>query len=145
MLERLLINFYSPSAKASTLTISAVLLCQASVAWLVYATGGVKFVTPHTMYLPVIVAALVFGIRGGVLSGLAGGFLLGPYMPLDTATGETQELYNWLYRLAYFCAVGGIVGAGVGVLRGQLTTLAWMNDHDARSGLLGRTGLLKAM
>lgn len=145
MLKSLLSNFYAPSAKARALAAGAVLLSEIGVAWLVYATGGVRFAVLHTMYLPVILAALVFGIRGGVLAGLAGGLLLGPYMPQNTDLGLSQELLNWLYRAAYFCAVGGLVGLGVGALRKQLTTLAWMNDHDARSGLLGRVGLLKML
>ena len=91
-----------------------------AIAWFVYATGGVKFATLHLMYMPIIFAALVFGAGGGIAAGVVAGLLLGPYMPLDTVTGEAQNLGNWLYRAAFFCMVGGVVGVGVGTLRKQL-------------------------
>ena len=41
-------------------------------------------------------------MSGGVLAGIAGGVLLGPWMPQDTSTGEMQGAVNWLYRLTFF-------------------------------------------
>lgn len=66
----------------------------AGVAALVYATGGIKFVYSHSMYLPVVAAGFLFGMRGGILAGLAGGLALGPWMPIDTLTGEMQQTVN---------------------------------------------------
>jgi predicted signal transduction protein with EAL and GGDEF domain len=66
-------------------------------------------------------------------------------MPLDTVTGEAQHLGNWLFRMAFFSLVGGIVGVGAGTLRKQLQALDWLNEHDARTGLLDRTGLLNLL
>jgi predicted signal transduction protein with EAL and GGDEF domain len=97
------------------------------------------------MYLPIIVAALVFGATGGIVTGIVAGLLAGPYMPIDAATGEAQQLGNWLLRMGFFCAFGGIVGFGAGTLRRQLNLLDWLNEHDARTGLLNRTGLLKVL
>jgi len=145
MPERLLADFCAPSATSKTLAVGGIALCSVGIAWVVYATGGVKFATLHLMYLPIIFAALVYGTGGGIAAGVVGGLLLGPFMPLDTVTGETQNLSNWLYRSAFFCMVGGVVGVGVGALRKQLTILDWLNEHDARTGLLDRTGLLKAL
>lgn len=78
--------------------------------YLVYVTGGIKFVYSHTMYIAIIFAGFNFGIYGGVFIGLIGGFLLGPIMPLDVATGEMQETINWVYRLIVFSVIGGLVG-----------------------------------
>ena len=117
----------------------------AASAWFVYATGGVKYATLHILYLPILFAALVFGSPGGVLAGVVAGLLIGPYMPLDVLTGESQELGNWLFRTAFFCLIGGFVGVGVDMLRRQLAILDWLNEHDARTGLLDRTGLLNAL
>ncbi len=114
-------------------------------AWFVYATDGVQYATLHILYLPIIFAALVFGAPGGVLTGACAGLLIGPYMPLDVITGEAQNLANWLYRAAFFCLIGGFVGVGVGTLRRHLATLDWLNEHDARTGLLDRTGLLNGL
>ncbi len=111
----------------------------------VYSTGGVQYATLHILYLPIIFAALVFGAPGGILAGACAGLVIGPYMPLDALTGESQNLANWLYRAAFFCLIGGFVGVGVGILRRHLTTLDWLNEHDAPTGLLNRTGLLSAL
>src|SRR5690606_32364446 len=81
------------------------------VGLLVHATGGVKFSYLHSMYLPVMLAGFVFGMRGGLLIGLFGGLTLGPFMPLDSATGEMQNALNWIYRTGFFMLVGMFSGA----------------------------------
>jgi diguanylate cyclase len=143
--QRLHGTFCSPSKTAKVLSIAIVVLSSLGFAWLVYATGGVKYATLHTMYLPIIVAALVFGATGGIITGILAGLLAGPYMPIDTATGEAQQLGNWLLRMGFFCAFGGIVGFGAGTLRRQLNLLDWLNEHDGRTGMLNRTGLLREL
>jgi predicted signal transduction protein with EAL and GGDEF domain len=145
MLQSLLDNFCAPSVTSRVLAAGALALACIGVTWFVFATGGVKFATLHLMYLPIILAALACGTAGGILTGAFGGLLLGPYMPLDTVSGEAQNLANWLYRMGSFCLVGGIVGIGVGTLRRQLERLDWLNEHDARTGLLDRTGLLTTL
>ena len=123
VLERVRIVFCSPPKAGKALAIGAVALGLLGIAWLVHATGGVKFAALHAMYLPVIFSALVFGTLGGVAAGVAAGLLLGPYMPLDTVSGEPQQLANWLMRTMFFCTVGGVVGIGASALRRQLTLL----------------------
>lgn len=87
---------------------------------LVYATGGIRYVYSHTIYIPLILAALTFGIKGGLVVGLLGGLLLGPFMPVDTFTGEMQVLLNWLYRLFMLMLVGSILGFTLDQLRKQI-------------------------
>jgi hypothetical protein len=145
MLERLRGTFFTPSETSKALALGVLALCYVGIAWFVYFTGGVKFATLHILYLPIIFAALIFGAGGGIVAGAVGGLLLGPDVPLDTGTGETQQLGNWLLRAAFFCAVGGIVGAGAGTLRKQVKILDWLNEHDARTVLLDRTGLLNTL
>lgn len=145
MHQRLLTSFFSPSSRLQVFAIGLIAAVLLAGATLVYRTGGAKFAILHVMYLPISVAGLVFGLRGGLWSGVVAGLLIGPYLPIDTHTGEMQLLQNWLYRTFFFCMVGGIVGFGTEALRKQMTTLAWLNDHDARSGMLGRTGLLKTL
>jgi diguanylate cyclase len=69
---------------------AAVALLAVGTAWLVYATGGVRFAYLHLMYVPIVLSALAFGVPGGVAAGVVGGLLLGPLMPIDTSTGEMQ-------------------------------------------------------
>ena len=134
--ERVLGSFVAPTRRSKILAICVIVLSLLASAWFVYATGGVKYATLHILYLPIIFAALVFGAPGGILAGACAGLLIGPFMPLDALTGESQNLANWLYRAAFFCLIGGFVGIGVDTLRRHLATLDWLNEHDARPGCL---------
>jgi predicted signal transduction protein with EAL and GGDEF domain len=145
MHQRLLMTFCSPSRRTRAFAAIVIALLLFTGAALVYGTGGVKFAILHVLYVPIALAGLVFGWRGGWFAGLVAGVLIGPYLPIDTLTGESQLVQNWLYRTLFFCLVGGLVGLGADTLRRQMNTLAWLNDHDVRSGMLGRTGLLKTL
>ncbi|MFA9430717.1 EAL domain-containing protein [Egicoccus sp. AB-alg2] len=89
-----------------------------AVAWAVtYLTGGTRMVGPHAFYLAIFLAAVVFGARGGALTGLVAGILCGPFMPMDVAAGEPQLLQNWLLRVIIFVAIGAAAGAMVRAMR----------------------------
>lgn len=106
----------------------------ALVAVVVYATGGIRFVYAHAMYLPLLLAAALFGPAGGIAAGLVAGIALGPAMPIDTTTGEMQPLVNWLFRLGSFVIVGGTVGALVSMV-------ARLAGSDPVSGAPGQVPL----
>ncbi len=84
---------------------------------LVWTAGGSRTAFPHLFYAPIVLAALPFGVRGGALAGAAAMVLVGPLMPLDVATGEPQELVNWLARGGFFIAIGAISGSTTRALR----------------------------
>lgn len=77
---------------------------------IVYWSGGTAYAWPYVILVPVLLAAAWFHIPGGVLTGLVAGLLLGPYMPLEVATGEAQSLDNWLTRLVAYMGLGGFAG-----------------------------------
>lgn len=81
-----------------------------AVYWLVYMTGGIAYVYSHTMYIPILLAGVILGVRFGALTGIIAGVLLGPLMPIDTTTGEPQLFFNWLYRLIIFTTMGALTG-----------------------------------
>jgi HD-GYP domain-containing protein (c-di-GMP phosphodiesterase class II) len=78
---------------------------------IVYFTGGTKFVYTHFMYIPIIIAGFFFMAKGGLLTGIAAGFLLGPLMPLDVLNNVPQTLTSMFYRMFFFVLVGVLVGA----------------------------------
>jgi len=84
---------------------------------LVYSAGGTRTALPHVFYLPIVLAALPFGVGGGLAAGVAAALLCGPLMPLDVATAESQQLVNWLIRGGFFTAVGGLAGTSTVSLR----------------------------
>jgi len=112
-----------------------VLFMIVGVGCLVYSTGGIKFAYSHTMYLPVLLGAMIFGGTGGLFFGLLGGLVLGPWMPVDITTGETQLALNWLFRAGIFILTGALFGATMTYLRRQFERLRWSASHDAVTGM----------
>ncbi len=93
---------------------------------LVHLTGGIKFVYSHTMYIPIVVLAIIYGVRGGLFAAIIGGLLLGPLMAIDVQTGESQELMNWIYRMLIFVVIGGTVGFFASRIRHQAESITKM-------------------
>jgi signal transduction histidine kinase len=101
----------------------------------VYAAGGTGFVWVHLMYVPIILASGVFGIRGGVVSAVLGGVVLGPFMPQEVAKGMPQDTANWIFRSMFFLLVGGCTGLLFSWVNRQLerlrkTHLALVQTHE---------------
>ncbi|MDD4184445.1 MAG: EAL domain-containing protein [Candidatus Izemoplasmatales bacterium] len=99
---------------------------------LVYATGGIKYVFSHTMYIPILLAGMFFGAPFGLLVGLAGGILLGPLMPFETTviSPEPQEFINWFYRMIIFMSMGGISGYVSNKLRRDAQRINELMSHN---------------
>lgn len=77
---------------------------------LTYAAGGTQWALPHLFYVPIVLAALMFGVWGGLAAAIAAMLLCGPAMPVDVAAGEGQQLLNWLARGGFFAIVAVLVG-----------------------------------
>ncbi len=69
---------------------------------LVLATGGIKYVYSRFPCTSPFSWRGLFWRPEAVLAGLAGRVVLGPFMPIETATGRPQLLLNWLYRTGLF-------------------------------------------
>jgi hypothetical protein len=76
---------------AAACAIMVLILCTTR---LVYATGGVRFSYLHLMYLSIVLAGMAFGAPGGLAAAVLAGLALGPFMPINTGTGEMQHPVN---------------------------------------------------
>ncbi|MBM9538269.1 putative bifunctional diguanylate cyclase/phosphodiesterase [Desulfobulbus alkaliphilus] len=119
------------------------LFCVGGVTLFVYWTGGIKFVFSHSMYIPVLLAGFLLGMRGGAVFGLLGGLALGPLMPIDVSTGEMQSTLNWLYRGGFFVLIGFLSGAASDSVQSYLRHLHWAARHDPATGLPNRIALFE--
>mgnify|MGYP003108966901 CR=1 FL=1 len=112
-----------------------------SVYFIVMNTGGIKYVFSHSMYLPIIFSAVIFGALGGLAAALVAGIILGPFVPIDTLTGEAQLTVNWVYRMGFFALIGTTVGLASDGIRSYIKHLRWSVRHDAASYLPNRFAL----
>lgn len=122
--------------------IPLLLLIMAAVYFLVYYTGGIKYVFSHSMYIPVILAGLIFGVRGGIIAGAIGGVILGPFMPINVITAEPQDAANWIFRTCFFIIIGILIGAASDSTQKYLDRITWIMNHDISSGLPNRRALI---
>jgi hypothetical protein len=90
---------------------------QLAVAVLVYVSGGTKFVYPHLMYLPIVLAGVVAGPMYGLAAAIAGGLWVGPLMPLGVADSQPQQTIGWVLRIVFFSLVGLLSGGLSSLLR----------------------------
>jgi EAL domain-containing protein (putative c-di-GMP-specific phosphodiesterase class I)/GGDEF domain-containing protein len=124
-----------------TLAIPLLLAYMFGVYFIVMNTGGIKYVFSHSMYLAIILSAIIYGALGGVAAAIIGGVLLGPFVPIDTITGETQITINWVYRLAFFALIGTTIGLASDGMRSYIKHLRWSVRHDGASFLPNRFAL----
>jgi len=96
----------------------AVLLAVA--AFLVYTLEGPPTPWVHLLYVPIIVAAIVFKAPGGILVGLAAGLIIGVWIP-----GSSHSVGDWLVQAGFFVFIGGFVGATQELLEHRLG----QNEH----------------
>lgn len=119
----------------------ALMIC--GIYWLVEATGGIKFVYSHAMYIPILLSGFLLGVRGGVITGLIAGLVLGPFMPIDTLTGEMQNPQNWLFRTVIFSLIGLLSGMGSDAAMAYQQQLKWIARHQLSTGLPNRQALVE--
>ncbi|WP_367339540.1 EAL domain-containing protein [Aminivibrio sp.] len=83
----------------------------ALVFYIVFATNGTQNVYLHLIYIPIILSAYFWGIKGGLSVAILAGILAGPFMPLNISEGIRQSTGNWITRLIILGIVGSITGA----------------------------------
>ena len=95
----------------------------------IYVAGGVSKFNPQIFWVPILMATFWFGPLAGAVVGLAAGLLVGPYVPLDVASGRDQALADWLPRIFYFVAVALMVGTAHARLRSRNQELVKANER----------------
>jgi putative nucleotidyltransferase with HDIG domain len=73
-------------------------------------TGGSPNPLNHLGYLPIVLAAYLFGWRGGLLTAGYVAFLLGPLPTLAGLAGGLERPDAWAVRATTFALVGGLTG-----------------------------------
>ncbi|MFP5342080.1 MAG: HD-GYP domain-containing protein [Candidatus Limnocylindria bacterium] len=77
---------------------------------LVRLTGGSPNPLNHVGYLPIVLAAYLFGWRGGLVAAGYLALLLGPLPTLAGFAGGLEQADAWAIRAVAFVVVGGLTG-----------------------------------
>ena len=111
--------------------------------YVVFITGGVRFVYAHTMYIPILLSGIIFGPKIGIITALIAGLLLGPLMPQNTSVDPYiyQPILNWLYRMIIFLIVGAISGYGSYILRNTTKRVLDLQSHNQDTQIPNRNYL----
>jgi HD-GYP domain-containing protein (c-di-GMP phosphodiesterase class II) len=117
--------------------IAVVVALEAATYTVIRLTGGLPNSFGHSAYAGVILAAYLFGWRGAALTGILGGFLLGPFADLSGLRNDGQQA--WLTR--------GVAYAGIGMLTGVLferarTSIRAWRDTAVRVATREREGMV---
>ena len=114
----------------------------------VIVAGGTSTAWPHLYYIPIVFAALAYGLKGGLVAGLIAGLAGGPLMPLEVDSGTSQPLAGWLTRLAFFVAIGMLAGTGrdrIVALAGARQEFLSSISHELRTPLTAVLGFSELM
>ncbi|HEV3230299.1 MAG TPA: GGDEF domain-containing protein [Solirubrobacteraceae bacterium] len=82
--------------------IAAIGLC-----WLpTYLAGGAGQVPPLWVFVPILFAAVRFGVRGALVASVVSSVVAGPLTPENVAHGTPQAASDWVIRSAFFVGIG---------------------------------------
>lgn len=127
------------------ISIPVILALIIGITFLFNHTGGVQLGYSHAMYLPVLLTGFLFGLRGGVLSGLVAGFMLGPFVASQLLGADAQHAGNWLFRLLSFSSIGLLAGLASETTCSYQQRLKWLLQHNPLTSLPNRRALIKTL
>lgn len=133
----------------SSLQVSLLVLCGSGLllavgVLLVHLTGGTPNVHAHFMYLPVFLAAAVYGVWGGLLAGLFAGLLLGPVLGGDLDNMQTV-MNNWGVRTLWFMVIGAASGFLVQMIQALGRERRKQALTDPTTGLPNQVALMETL
>ncbi len=133
--------FLQPNGSFRAACVLLIVTLVAAIGWIVYSTGGTAYVYAHSIYVPILFAAMVFNVPGAVLTALVAGLMLGPFMPLYVDGNIPQDTINWIYRTGFLAVIGAFAGVLFSALQSQLTRMRRLAFEDVETHLPNRLSL----
>ena len=113
----------------------AIVALQCVVTWVIYLAGGTATSFTNLMYIPIILSAFYYDIKGAVSAAIFGGLLLGPRMPVSVSGDIMQEPSNWLFRIVMFLVIGAVTTVLFESVKKSKEDEIKQTFHNATTGL----------
>ncbi len=104
-----MLNYYT-RRNNKKIVIIGIYCVSLSLSVLVYFLGGTHTILPSLLFIPISAISILLSRKTSILHAVFFGLLLGPLMPLNTTTGTSQNLLNWVIRLLLFIFISQIIG-----------------------------------
>lgn len=118
--------------KTSAVTAGLVIVSLIVFGWAaIYFAGGTRYIPSHWFYIPILFAAIRFGLKGATVTAVICGIVAGPLLPTEVALGVHQSTSVELYRAGYFVLMGVLLAAIIVRLEDSLVKETELAKHAA--------------
>ena len=133
--NRLFKNFYDADAKFRILYSLIIILVIGLIAREIVINGSQNSALSHAMYLPIILAAILFRVPGGLICGLLAGLTLRFFPGSSSVINNLSATSAWYLQTGFFILIGGINGSMVNILENERKKNEWLYLHNTRTGI----------
>ncbi|MGB4660215.1 MAG: EAL domain-containing protein [Mobilitalea sp.] len=117
------------------MVLALLMLLAIAIAVLVYMMGGTTKVYTHFMYIPIVIAASLYGKKEGLFIAVYSDILIGPFMPQNVEQQIPQQTVNWIIRMCIFGVVALIIGFFSDYNRKNQKRITTILTHNENTGL----------
>ncbi len=107
----------------------------AMIAILISKTIGSNSVFSHAMYFPILLAAILFKIPGGIAAGFLSGLSLLLFPANIVTANGMHNLSDWFIQIGFYVVIGTVAGSMVAILENQMHKNEWLLLHNPRTGI----------
>ncbi len=138
-------KWQNPGLKLQLYSVLFILTLFAIFSFLIYNIGDPDLVFIHGFHIPVIIAAIIFRTRGGIIAAFLAGFILAPFIPfasMEIGLWVLPDIFIWGIRAAMFMFVGVITGVTFDFVHYQLEELEQSSFYNPGTKLPNRYKLI---
>jgi signal transduction histidine kinase len=110
----------------------AVIVALVALGWVgIYLGGGTRHVSSQWFYIPILLAAIRFGLKTAAGTALVSALVAGPLLPEDVAHGLGQSMGGDVSRGVYYVLMGVLMAAIVARLEDSLSEETQLAKQEA--------------
>lgn len=138
-------KWQKPGLKIKVASIFIIAVIFAVLFFLLYHSSVQQSLVIQSLYVPVIISAIIFRTSGGIIAGLIAAMILSPQipeLPLDIGVAIFQETIAWGLGAGLFILVGIITGSALDMINHQYNQLQQASFFSPSTELPNKYNLL---